>query len=210
MNIPRKQGLGFSSPLLGTGLSQIRSPAKNLLFGTVASTSTTVKRKVFFSFHFEGDAWRAGQVRNMGLVDGNQPCTDNDWERVRRGGDQAINRWINGQLAGRTCTVVLIGSQTATRPWIRHEIVESWNRKMGVLGIHVHNLKSPIDPFGVTIKGANPFAMVRLNNGTGVPLSQIVPVYDPPGSTTQQVYGVIKSNLDRWIEHAIMIRNLTQ
>ena len=27
-----------------------------------------MKRKVFYSFHFDNDNWRAGQVRNMGVV----------------------------------------------------------------------------------------------------------------------------------------------
>ena len=30
-------------------------------------------RKVFYSFHFDNDAWRAGQVRNIGVVDGSEP-----------------------------------------------------------------------------------------------------------------------------------------
>ena len=28
------------------------------------------KRQVFFSFHYTNDNWRAGQIRNMGKVDG--------------------------------------------------------------------------------------------------------------------------------------------
>ena len=35
-------------------------------------------RRSFFSFHYKPDNWRAGQVRNMGMVDGNKPVTDND------------------------------------------------------------------------------------------------------------------------------------
>ncbi len=35
------------------------------------------KRQVFFSFHYEADAWRAAQVRNMGVVEGNEPVSDN-------------------------------------------------------------------------------------------------------------------------------------
>ena len=33
-----------------------------------------VTRRVFFSFHYRPDNWRAGQVRNMGLVEGNALC----------------------------------------------------------------------------------------------------------------------------------------
>ena len=57
-------------------------------------------RKVFFSFHFKPDSWRAAKVRNIGLVEGNQPVSDNDWEKVKGGGDPAIKKWIAGQLSG--------------------------------------------------------------------------------------------------------------
>ena len=42
------------------------------------------RRRVFYSFHFQADAWRAGQVRNMDLMEHNAPLTGNDWEQVRR------------------------------------------------------------------------------------------------------------------------------
>lgn len=72
-------------------------------------------RKVFFSFHYEADNWRASQVMNAGVVEGNQPVSDNDWETITRGGDAAIQRWIDSQLDGKSCCVVLIGSATAGR-----------------------------------------------------------------------------------------------
>jgi hypothetical protein len=39
------------------------------------------KTKVFFSFHFDLDHWRASQVRNMGLLEGNAELSDNDWSQ---------------------------------------------------------------------------------------------------------------------------------
>ena len=77
-----------------------------------------MSRKAFYSFHFKPDSWRASQVRNIGVVDGNQPVSDNDWEDVKKGGDSAIQEWIDDQLAGRSCTIVLIGENTAGRKWI--------------------------------------------------------------------------------------------
>lgn len=47
-------------------------------------------RKSFFSFHYKPDNWRASQVRNMGVVEGNQPTTDNDWESITRGGNKLL------------------------------------------------------------------------------------------------------------------------
>ena len=45
------------------------------------------KRQVFYSFHFKNDSWRAGQVRNIGVVEGNTPVSSNDWEEVKRKGN---------------------------------------------------------------------------------------------------------------------------
>jgi hypothetical protein len=45
--------------------------------------------KTFFSFHYLPDNWRASQVRNMGVIEGNQAVTDNDWESIADQGEQA-------------------------------------------------------------------------------------------------------------------------
>lgn len=99
-------------------------------------------RKVFYSFHYNNDSWRTSQVRNIGVIEGNRPAPDNDWETVKKGGDPAIKRWIDDQMYGRSCTVVLVGSETAGRKWIEYEIRKSWEEGMGVVGIRIHNLKN--------------------------------------------------------------------
>ena len=47
-------------------------------------------RKAFYSFHDKPDGARAGPVRNIGVVEGNTPVSDNDWETVTKGGEAAI------------------------------------------------------------------------------------------------------------------------
>src|SRR5207249_3804521 len=47
------------------------------------------------------------QVRNAGIVEGNAPVSDNNGETIARGGDVTIKRWIDGQLDGKSCEVVL-------------------------------------------------------------------------------------------------------
>ena len=158
-------------------------------------------RKAFYSFHYKADAWRASQVRNMGVVDGNVPVHDNKWEEVKKGGDKAIKEWINGQLKGRSVTIVLIGAKTAGRKWIEYEIKESWNKGKGVLGVYIHNL---LDSDGnKSSKGANPFTGFTVGDKS---LSKIVKAYDPPYSTSTYVYDHIKENLETWVEDAISIR----
>ena len=160
-----------------------------------------VKRRVFFSFHYKPDNWRAAQVRNMGLVEGNTPASDNDWESVTRGGDAAIRRWIDSQMSGRSCAVVLIGSNTSGRKWIKYEIQKAWSDGKGLLGIHIHNLK---DVNGYQSgKGANPFYSFSVD---GSRLSSIVRTYDPPYKRSTNVYAHIEDNIADWIEDAIRIR----
>src|SRR4051794_30761226 len=112
-------------------------------------------RKVFYSFHYAPDNSRASQVRNIGAIEGNQAAKDNDWETITKGGDSAIQRWIDGQLAGRSCTVLLIGANTSGRKWINYEIKKSWDEGKGLVGIHIHGLK---DFSGnQSTRGFNPF-----------------------------------------------------
>ena len=66
-------------------------------------TTTHPKRRTFYSFHFDNDAWRAGQVRNIRATEHDEPVSDNSWEQVKRGGDAAIQRWINDQMSTRSC-----------------------------------------------------------------------------------------------------------
>jgi len=158
-------------------------------------------RRVFYSFHYKPDNWRAGQVRNMGVIEGNRPASDNDWEQITRGGDEAIKRWINGQLDGKSCAVVPIGTSTAERKWINYEIKKAWDDKKGLLGIYVHNLKDKAE--NQSTKGGNPFAGFTVS---GKDMSSIVKAYDPPFSTSTNVYNHIKENFAKWVEEAITIR----
>jgi hypothetical protein len=161
-------------------------------------------RQVFFSFHFDNDAWRASQVRNMGAVEGNKPVSDNDWEAVKKGGDAAIDKWIDAQLNGKSCAVVLVGSQTAQRKWVLREIVKAWDQKKGVVGIRIHGLKNASE--NTAAAGENPFYSVKYGS-TGKTLASIVKLYEPSGRDSTAVYAGIKNGIDGWVEEAIKIRN---
>jgi hypothetical protein len=155
-------------------------------------------RCVFFSFHYERDVWRAGQVRNCNLL----PSEDQfgfidsvEWESIRRQGDDAIEEWIEDQLQNTSVTAVLIGAETANRPWVQHEILRSWNRGNGVVGVRIHNIK---DQSGATdTPGPDPFYQFTLPNGTR--LSQICKTYD-------WVFDDGRNNLGSWCEEAAEIR----
>ena len=162
-----------------------------------------MQRRVFYSFHYEPDNWRAAQVRNIGVIDGNEPAKDNDWEAVKRGGESAIKGWIARQMKGRSCCVVLVGSATANRKWIDHEIIESWNKGMGVVGIRINGLKNHAGY--ISSKGANPFDYITLTN-QGRRLSSVAQCYDPSGRNSQERYDWIAKHLANVVEKAIEIR----
>ncbi|MCU1678167.1 MAG: hypothetical protein JWM93_2925 [Frankiales bacterium] len=159
-------------------------------------------RKVFYSFHYVPDNQRVSQVRQMGVLAGNALLSANKWEEVTSGRDKAIKKWIAEEMSGKTCLVVLAGRNTAGRKWVNYEIVKAWNDGLGVVGIHVHNLKS-LDG-KVVGKGSNPLSSVSL--GSTKKLSSVAMTYDPPGATSTKVYDHISKNLADWVEEAIDIR----
>jgi hypothetical protein len=160
-------------------------------------------RHCFFSFHYQPDNWRAATVRSIGAINGNEAAGDNNWETIKRGGDQAIKSWIQAQMKGRTCTVVLIGQNTADRKWIDYEIEQTWEKKMGLLGIYIHGLK---DSQGlIANKGKNPFSGFTVGSQK-TPLTNIVQTYDHVGWDSKTRYAPIAANIGSWIEHAVATR----
>lgn len=159
-------------------------------------------RKVFYSFHYQRDGWRASKVRNIGVVEGNPPATDNKWEEVKRGGDAGIQRWIDEQLMNRTCTIVLVGAETADRQWVKYEIEKSWNDGKGVFGIRIHRILDHNQQ--ASVAGTNPFDQFSLKDGRK--LSSLVKLYDPPYVASTDVYDYISKNISGWIETAIAAR----
>lgn len=156
-------------------------------------------RQTFFSFHFERDVWRAAQVRNSWVVRGEK--TDAGfwdsaaWEEVKKKGEDAIHRWIDAQLDGTSVTVVLIGAETAGRPYVGYEIKQSHKKGNGLLGIYIHNIK---DANGKTdTKGANPFDSWHVTDAQGnkTYFSQMYATYD-------WVNNDGRTNIGAWIEAA--------
>ena len=157
-----------------------------------------MRRQVFFSFQYKPDNWRASQVRSIGKIEGNSPASDNDWETITKGGEAAIKKWINQQMRGRSCVVVLVGTNTAGRKWIDYEIEKAWNDGKGLLGIHVNKLRDARRK--TSAKGANPFSHFRVDNK---PMTQLVKCHTPAGVSSTAAYNDIKENIEDWIEDAI-------
>jgi hypothetical protein len=101
-------------------------------------------RRVFFSFHYDNDIWRANQVRNANVVAGSDLAgffDHSEYEEAKKKGKEGIQRMILKNLKDTTVTVVLIGTETANRPWVKYEVEQSIERNNGLLGIYIHHLK---------------------------------------------------------------------
>lgn len=155
-------------------------------------------RKIFFSFHYERDAWRAGQVRNSDQIANEDEVGFIDaaaWEEVKRQGKTAIENWIKGQLNGTSATVVLIGAETSQREWVDYEIRESWKRGNAIIGLYIHGIKD--QNVKTDTKGTNPLDNVYLKNGQ--PLSSVCQTYD-------WTLNDGRNNLGTWADQAVKAR----
>jgi len=119
-------------------------------------------RKVFFSFHYERDVWRAAIVRNHWVTKDDREAAGYidaaSWEEVKKNGNAGIKKWIADNLKGTSVTVVLIGAETSKRKWVRYEIVESHKKGNGVFGVYMHNIKDKDK--NIDIKGNNRFGKI--------------------------------------------------
>ena len=134
----------------------------------------------------------------MGVVEGNTPISSNDWEAVKKQGDGAITRWISDNMKNRGSVIVLVGEQTASRPWVDYEIRKGWDDGKNVVGIRIHGLENSKGNTGT--RGGNPFAKIKLTNGQM--LSAYVVLHDPSGSNSKAVYATIKNNIEGWVDGA--------
>lgn len=155
-------------------------------------------RSVFFSFYYKKDVSRANQVRNSWVTKGDKEAagfTDAAaFEEVEKGGDAAIKKWINDQLSGTSVTVVLIGSETNQREYVKYELQKSHEKGNGMLGIYIHQCK---DLAGKTdTKGSNHFGEIgKDDSGNTVYFSVAYKCYD---WVDDDGY----NNMGKWIEAA--------
>lgn len=124
-----------------------------------------MSRRVFFSFHYDDVAnFRANVVRNSGAVLGSDQLGFFDasiWETAKRTNEDAIKKLINQELENTSVTCVLIGSETYNRHWVRYEILKSYEKGNGILGVHINGIK---DRYGQTaVNGPNPFDYLRIS-----------------------------------------------
>jgi MTH538 TIR-like domain (DUF1863) len=155
-------------------------------------------RHVFYSLHYDADRSRVAGILGASALQGNLEAKLPEWDKIKRSGDFAIKRWVENALKGRSCCVVLIGAQTASRPWVRYEIRRAHELKLAMFGIHVHHLA---DAKGLqSAKGDNPFE--HPDSGLGGGAASVL-VFDPPETESKLAYRHIVDNLADWAELAV-------
>lgn len=151
-------------------------------------------RKVFFSFHYD-DILLVSQIRNSWRLRtgaDTQPFYDRaEWEKVKRQSPGTIKSWIDSQLKGSSVTVVLVGAQTATRPWVKYEIESSIEQGKGIIFINLDGMKTVQ---GLTYRGGPSPATWTLNQ-TNMPLSAYYKSYN-------WVRDGGYKNMGQWVEYA--------
>ena len=172
-NPPPPTGLGlaalFASPpptpqpnALGGGIFGLQPPALAKPLPAVPQ----VRRKVFFSFHFEEDVRRSCVVRNSYRIrPGRKLPTANFhdrslWESSKREGEESLKRLIREGMVGSSVTCVLAGTYTWQRRWVRYEIARSLVCGNGLFTVYIHNVKDP--RHGMSTPGYNPLDFMGL------------------------------------------------
>lgn len=158
-------------------------------------------RSSFVSFHYQKDHWRVQQILRMGALDGQEILPAQEWEEVKRRGNAAVEAWINEKMNYKQAVIVMIGSETASRPFVQYEIRRAWQMKKPMLGIMIHGLQDSDKQVGAP--GVNPFKQFGFRDSEKT-FADYVPVFDParytgmayPAST--DIHAAIRSNLTTW------------
>lgn len=119
--------------------------------------------RVFFSFDFSEDLWRASVVRNRWVADPAQ-ASGGLWSPEFTAGPPpgraALDRFVDEQVEAADVTAVLIGARTASCDHVLYAIRRSAELGRGMLGIHVDQCRNR---YGSTCaRGRNPFDRVTV------------------------------------------------
>jgi len=140
-------------------------------------------RRVYFAFHYQRDIWRVNEVRNSWVTQEREEAGFYDaslWEESKKKGDLAIKRMINAGIQNTSVTCVLIGTETFKRRWVQYEIVKSFDKGNGLLGVYIDSLadkdrntcprgKNPFDYLGIVLADDGKSAEVKVwDNGSWV------------------------------------------
>jgi hypothetical protein len=144
----------------------------NSILGTLAAP---IKRKAFFSFHFD-DIMRVNVVRNAWKISHpDSPLMrsfydSSLWERKKLEGDEAVKRLIREGIGYTSAVCVLVGTETWQRRWVKYEIARAIIDERGLLAIHLNNIKHH-QTLSVHPLGINPVSVMGVGKVQAAALS---------------------------------------
>jgi hypothetical protein len=102
-------------------------------------------KRVYFAFHYQDVIdFRANVVRKHNFAEGVKAAGYYDysiWEESKKTSPAALKGLIDAELENTSVTVVLIGSDTWARRWVRYEVFESLKRGNKVFGIRINGIR---------------------------------------------------------------------
>ena len=114
-------------------------------------------RYSFFSFCYEDvKNFKVNVVRNSWLLNHSADSfiDGSIWEKEKSKGPTVIKNLIETGLKKTSVTTVLIGDETADRRWVKYEIVKSFEKGNGILGIHINRIRGKDQ--AISSRGLNP------------------------------------------------------
>jgi hypothetical protein len=144
--------------------------------------------------------YRVQLVQKINALTGQTLLNAQQWEKVKRGGAAGIQKWIDDQMAYKRAVVVLIGKETASRPWVKYEIQKAWAMSKPLVGIRIHGISSM---GSVDTAGGDPFENAGLRG---------VPIHDPTvrtwqgGIDSQATYRKLAVNIEQWVASGVTKR----
>jgi hypothetical protein len=101
-------------------------------------------RRVFFAYHYQNDVQRAQIVSKSWVTKPDRESAgflnNLEFESKKRAGNELLKRFLTDAMAGSSVTCVLIGTETAFRPWVRYELVRSFQSGRGIFGVYVNSI----------------------------------------------------------------------
>ena len=138
-------------------------------------------QRLFLSYHFEADAWRVAQIRNALLshkgVQVEAALEASTWDELKKDGHLAVETFLDNQLRTASVTIVLFGSSTASREWVRYEVMRSHQLGLGLIAVDIHRL--PGADGQSAQPGPNPLSLWQADiAGQKRAFSDLYPTYD--------------------------------
>ena len=134
-------------------------------------------RRTFFSFHYRPDVSRAWVVKNSQIVKDREDAGFLDssaFEEAEKENPDSLKRFLRKEMEGSSVVCALVGAETATRPWVRFELLQALWDGRGLLGIRIHNIQdlnrksaafgaNPFDVLGVYVAEKKMYLIERIS-----------------------------------------------